>query len=40
MADTCPICHGSLAYKLRAYLQKFGSLSPSDHRSADDKLNY
>jgi hypothetical protein len=39
MADTCPICHDSSARKLGAYLQEFGSLSPSDHRSMDDKLN-
>jgi hypothetical protein len=37
--DTCPIYHDSLAYKLGAYLQEFDSLAPSDHRSANDKLN-
>jgi hypothetical protein len=39
MADTSSICHDSSAHKLGAYLQEFDSLSPSDHRSADDKLN-
>jgi hypothetical protein len=40
MTDTCPICHNSSAHKLGAYLQEFNLLSPSDHRSAGDKLNY
>jgi hypothetical protein len=40
MADTCPICHDSSAHKLRAYIREFDSLTPSDHQSADDKLNY
>jgi hypothetical protein len=40
MIDTCPICPDSSAHKLGAYLQEFDSLFPSDHRSADDKLNY
>jgi hypothetical protein len=40
MTDTCHISHDSLAHKLGAYLQELGSLSVSDHQSADDKLNY
>jgi hypothetical protein len=39
MIDTCPICTDSSAHKLVTYLQEFGSLSPSDHRSMDDKMN-
>jgi hypothetical protein len=33
------ICPNSSAHRLKAYLQELGSLSPSDHRSADDMLN-
>jgi hypothetical protein len=40
MTDTCPICPDSLAHKPGAYLQGFGLLSPSDHQSTNDKLNY
>jgi hypothetical protein len=39
MTDTCPICSGSLVYKLGAYPQEFDLPSLSDHRSADDKLS-
>jgi hypothetical protein len=39
MVDTCPICHESSAHKLIAYVQELGPLSPTDHRSVDDKLN-
>jgi hypothetical protein len=39
VVDTCPICHDSSEHKLGAYLKKFDSLAPSDHRSVDDKLN-
>jgi hypothetical protein len=40
MADTCPICPGSSAHKLGVYLQEFDLQFSSDHRSADDKLDY
>jgi hypothetical protein len=39
MIDTCPIYPDSSTHKLRAYLQKLGSLCPSDHQSMNDKLN-
>jgi hypothetical protein len=37
--DTCPICLGSSAHKLRAYPQEYDLPSPSDHQSMNGKLS-
>jgi hypothetical protein len=39
MADTCPICPGSLVHKLEAVPQESDLPSLSDHQSTDDKLS-
>jgi hypothetical protein len=40
MADTCPICPGSLVHKLGAYPKESDLPSLSDYRSPDDMLSY